>query len=328
MAKTSLASAIAVNDKWSKARPLTAVFVGATSGIGEYTIRSLAAHYGKGTQGLCLFLVGRNKTAASAILSDCRKLCPSGEFHFVQASDLSLIRDVDVACEEIKKLVNESGASKGAVACIDLLVMSHADFHIGGRRETSEGLNKTMSMLYYSRMRFTTNLLPLMRSSETAHVISVFGAGLDENDMSFRNAKRYNMSRARTHVIVMKTLFMEKLVAQNIGKFRAMWTVAKPFVKYAIAISPEEIRERILYLSSSALPPKDFHARAGDKPIKLAMSTDGIIGGGAYACKHDAETIDVQAKYKSLRASNADEKIWEHTLSVFSQIQENGVFKG
>ncbi|THY44393.1 hypothetical protein D6C98_08215 [Aureobasidium pullulans] len=377
MAKTSLASAIAVNDKWSKARPLTAVFVGATSGIGEYTIRSLAAHYGKSTQGLCLFLVGRTKTAASAILSDCRKLCPSGEFHFVQASDLSLIRDVDVACEEIKKLVGESSASKGAVACIDLLVMSHADFHIGGRRgmlspemilsvfayhvdraETSEGLDKTMSMLYYSRMRFTTNLLPLMRSSEAAHVISVFGAGLeqmkdwDENDMSFRNAKRYNMSRARTHVIVMKTLFMEKLAAQNTGKvsfvhvypglvitpafgnqdlptwFRAVWTVAKPFVKYAIAISPEEIGERILYLSSSALPPKDFHAHAGDKTIKLAMSTDGIIGGGAYACKHDAETIDVQAKYKSLRASKVDERVWEHTLSVFSQIQENGVFKG
>ncbi|THX78770.1 hypothetical protein D6D04_05547 [Aureobasidium pullulans] len=350
MAKTSLASAIVANDKWSKARPLTAVFVGATSGIGEYTIRSLAAHYGKGTQGLCLFLVGRNKTAASAILSDCRKLCPSGEFHFVQASDLSLIRDVDVACEEIKKLVDESGASKGAVACIDLLVMSHADFHIGGRRETSEGLDKTMSMLYYSRMRFTTNLLPLMRSSEAAHEQM---KDWDGNDMSFRNAKRYNMSRARTHIIVMKTLSMEKLAAQNIGKvsfvhvypglvitpafgnqdlptwFRAMWTVAKPFVKYAIAISPKEIGERILYLSSSAPPPKDFHApHAGDKTIKLAMSTDGIIGGGAYACKHDAETIDVQEKYKSLRASKVDEKVWEHTLSVFSQIQENGVFKG
>ncbi|CAD0027549.1 unnamed protein product [Aureobasidium pullulans] len=368
MAKTSLASAIAVNDKWSKARPLTAVFVGATSGIGEYTIRSLAAHYGKSTQGLCLFLVGRNKTAASAILSDCRKLCPSGEFHFVQASDLSLIRDVDVACEEIKKLVGESSTSKGAVACIDLLVMSHADFHIGGRRgmlspemvfsvfayhvdraETSEGLDKTISMLYYSRMRFTTNLLPLMRSSEAAHEQM---KDWDGKDMSFRNSKRYNMSRARTHVIVMETLFMEKLAAQNAGEvsfvhvypglvitpafgnqdlptwFRAMWTVAKPFVRYAMAISPEEIGERILYLSSSALPPKDLHADAGDKAMKLAMSTDGVIGGGAYACKHDAETIDVQAKYKSLRASNADEKVWEHTLSVFSQIQENGVFKG
>lgn len=122
---------------------------------------------------------------------------PLGRISLLQASDLSLIRDVDVACEEIKKLVGESSASKGAIACIDLLVMSHADFHIGGRRgmlspemvfsvfayhmvraETSEGLDKTISMLYYSRMRFTTNLLPLMRSSEAAHVISVFGAGL------------------------------------------------------------------------------------------------------------------------------------------------------
>ncbi|TIA37057.1 hypothetical protein D6C78_04971 [Aureobasidium pullulans] len=304
MAKTSLASAIAVNDKWSKARPLTAVFVGATSGIGEYTIRSLAAHYGK---------------------------------------NLSLIRNVDVACKEIKKLVSESSTDKGAVACIDLLVMSYADFHIGGRRETSEGLNKTMSMLYYSRMRFTTNLLPLMRSSEAAHVILVFGAGLeqmkdwDENDMSFRNAKRYNMSRARIHntdKVSFIHVYPRLVITPAFGNqdlptwFRAVWTVTKPFVKYAIAISPKEIRERILYLSSSALPPKDFYAHAGDKTIKLAMSTDSMIGSRAYACKHDAETIDVQEKYKSLRASKVDEKVWEHTLSVFSQIQENGVFKG
>ncbi|THX17658.1 hypothetical protein D6D17_02431 [Aureobasidium pullulans] len=266
MAEISLASAIAVNDKWSKARPLTAVF---------------------STQGLCLFLVGRNKTAASAILSDCRKLCPSGEFHFVQASDLSLMHDVDVACEEIKKLVGESSTDKGAEQMKDW----------------------------------------------------------DENDMSFCNAKRYNMSRARTHVIVMKTLSMEKLAAQNIGKvsfvhvypglvitpafgnqdlptwFRAMWTVAKPFVNY---LAGRDWRAHTLFV----FVPKDFHAHAGDKTIKLAMSTDGIIGGGAYACKHDAETIDVQAKYKSFRASKVDERVREHTLSVFSQIQENGVFKG
>ncbi|THY15916.1 hypothetical protein D6C85_05258 [Aureobasidium pullulans] len=357
MTKISLQNAIAQNDKWVSSRSLTAVFVGGTSGIGEYTLRSLAAHYGKSSQSLSLYLVGRNNDAASRIFNDCRKLCPSGRFTFVKASDLSLIRDVDSASDEIKKLVGDASTEKGTAACIDFLVMSHADLHIGGRRETKEGLDKTMSMLYYSRMRFAINLMPLLRASEAAHVISVFGAGLeqikdwDAQDMSFRDAKRYNMSRARTHVVVMKTLFMEKLAVQNAGKvafvhlfpgvvitpafgnqdlpgwFRAMWTVAKPVVRYAMAISPEEIGERILYLASPALPPRDAPSATEKGSGKPATSTDGVIGGGAYACKHDAETIDLISKYKGLKAAKIDEKVWDHTMTVFQRIETDGVFK-
>lgn len=137
MTKISLQNAIAQNDKWVSSRSLTAVFVGGTSGIGEYTLRSLAAHYGKSSQSLSLYLVGRNNDAASRIFNDCRKLCPSGRFTFVKASDLSLIRDVDSASDEIKKLVGDASTEKGTAACIDFLVMSHADLHIGGRRGVS-----------------------------------------------------------------------------------------------------------------------------------------------------------------------------------------------
>ncbi|KAH0175250.1 hypothetical protein KCU67_g324, partial [Aureobasidium melanogenum] len=144
------------------------------SGIGEYTLRSLAAHYGKSSQSLSLYLVGRNNDAASHILNDCRKLCSSGRSTFVKASDLSLIRDVDSASEEIKKLVGDASTKKGTAACIDLLVMSHADLHIGGRRETKEGLDKTMSMLYYSCIRFAINLIYMLHASKATHVISVF----------------------------------------------------------------------------------------------------------------------------------------------------------
>ncbi|THY39208.1 hypothetical protein D6C98_10091 [Aureobasidium pullulans] len=307
MTKISLQNAIAQNDKWVSLRSLTAVFVGGTSGIGEYTLRSLAAHYGKSSQSLSLYLVGRNNDAASRIFNDCRKLCPSGRFTFVKASNLSLIRDVDSASDEIKKLVSDASTKKGTAACIDFLVMSHADLYIGGRRETKEGLDKTMSMLYYSRMRFAINLMPLLRASKAAHVISVFGAGL--------------------------TLFMEKLAVQNAGKvafvhlfpgvvitpafgnqdlpgwFRAMWTVAKPVVRYVMAISPEEIGERILYLASPALPPRDAPSATEKGSRKPATSTDGIIGGGAYACKHDAKTIDLISKYKGLKAAKIDEKV-------------------
>jgi hypothetical protein len=57
--------------------------------------------------------------------------------------------------------------------------------------ETKEGLDKTMSMLYYSRMRFAINLMPLLRASEAAHVISVFGAGLVSSfDSTLRMSQR------------------------------------------------------------------------------------------------------------------------------------------
>ncbi|THW04291.1 hypothetical protein D6D24_10581 [Aureobasidium pullulans] len=121
--------------------------------------------------------------------------------------------------------------------------------------------------------------------------------------MSFHNAKRYNMSRARTHVVVMKTLFMEKLA------FRAMWTVAKPVIRYAMAISPEEISKRILYLALLALPPRDALSATEKGSRKPATSTNGVIGSRAYACKHDAKTINLISKYKGLKAAKINEKV-------------------
>ena len=110
---------------------LVAVFAGGTSGIGEYTIRALAGHCSKTGKGLRLYIVGRNAQAANSITSDCQKLCPNDRFQFVKADDLSLIKEVDRCCDEITKL--EQKESDGP-ARVDLLVMSHADLHFGGRR--------------------------------------------------------------------------------------------------------------------------------------------------------------------------------------------------
>lgn len=136
MTKTTLQTARATNAKQTQVQPTTAVFTGGTSGIGRYTIRSLAAHYGKSTQRLRLYIVGRNQRAADAVIAECRGLCPAGDFRFVRAADLSLLREVDGACDEIKEMEGGGSGGTGSPGCIDLLVMSHADFHIGGRRGT------------------------------------------------------------------------------------------------------------------------------------------------------------------------------------------------
>ena len=112
--------------------PLVAVFIGGTSGIGEYTLRSLASNHGSTGAGLRVYIVGRNTVAAEKIIADCRRLAPSGEFYFLQAADLSLIKDVDECCRELVDLERQKAGS--AAARIDLLVMSQGILLFGGRK--------------------------------------------------------------------------------------------------------------------------------------------------------------------------------------------------
>lgn len=121
----------ACNDDLVKNHHITAVFVGGTSGIGEYTMRTLASTVGTSGRGLRAYIVGRNQRSADTIIADCRKLCPTGEFRFVKANDLSLITDVDRVCQEITNM--ETLKADGGQASIDLLVLSQAWFAFGGK---------------------------------------------------------------------------------------------------------------------------------------------------------------------------------------------------
>lgn len=108
-----------------KTQPLVAVITGATSGIGEQTVRTLANIHGKEGKDLRIYLVGRKEAVAKTIISECLKECPTGDFRFVQAGDLSLMRDVDHTAAEIIK-AEDAEAAKGEKPRIDFLVMCHA----------------------------------------------------------------------------------------------------------------------------------------------------------------------------------------------------------
>ena len=111
-----------------KSRPLVAVFVGGTSGIGEFTIQALATTHGSDDgKGIRAYIVGRNAAAAEKTIAECRRTCPSGEFIFVKAKDLSLLADADRVCTEIIKL-EEKNKADGEVPRIDILVMSQHYF--------------------------------------------------------------------------------------------------------------------------------------------------------------------------------------------------------
>lgn len=76
---------------------LVAVFVGGTNGIGEAALLEFARHARQPR----VYFVGRSQEAGDRIAAECRDLNPDGEFIFIKA-DLSLMRNVDDVCQEIK----------------------------------------------------------------------------------------------------------------------------------------------------------------------------------------------------------------------------------
>lgn len=77
---------------------LVAVFAGATSGIGEATLKEFVRH----AVGPKVFFIGRGEAAGGRIMTELKTLNPEGQFTFI-ACDLSLIRNVDEACRQIKE---------------------------------------------------------------------------------------------------------------------------------------------------------------------------------------------------------------------------------
>jgi NAD(P)-dependent dehydrogenase (short-subunit alcohol dehydrogenase family) len=124
-----------------KSHFLVAVVTGGTSGIGESTVRALATAHANDGKGLRVYIVGRKKVAAEAIISDCIKASPKGDFRFVQADDLSLLKDVDRVCAEITK-AEEMDTPTNEKPRADLLVMCHAHLAFE-RREGMQTLPST-----------------------------------------------------------------------------------------------------------------------------------------------------------------------------------------
>jgi NADP-dependent 3-hydroxy acid dehydrogenase YdfG len=76
---------------------LVAVFVGATSGIGETTLKQFAKHAVKPR----VYFVGRSQEAGDRIQAECKKINSEGEYIFIK-KETSLIKNVDAVCEDIK----------------------------------------------------------------------------------------------------------------------------------------------------------------------------------------------------------------------------------
>ncbi|KAE8368051.1 hypothetical protein BDV27DRAFT_122927 [Aspergillus caelatus] len=308
-----------------------AVFVGGTSGIGEATAKELAKAIKKPT----IHLVGRNQAAGSKILEELKSANPDGTFYFVQ-SDVSLLRNVDEACSEIKQKEK----------AIDLLFLSTG--HLAtSKQNTTEGLENNHALRYYSRMRFVHNLLPLLSASKgPARVVSVLAAGqegkVEEDNLDLQ--KSWTFMKAGTYAATMNSLAAEHLatlypsisfvhvfpgIVRTPLMNKTMGSIAGSIVGFLsrpMSISSQESGERHLFISTSAAyppaTPKD-PANAGVplvEGVKTSVASTGKIGGGSYILKYDGANAANEKLMSGYRAEDFPKKIWAHTLETFKKV--------
>ena len=210
--------------------------------------------------------------------------------------------------------------------------------------ETSEGLDRKMTTNYYSRMRFTQRLLPLMQaaSPQLSRVVSVLGAG-EESRTSFHLddlglKENFSLRNAACHAITMTDFSFEELAKKNptisfvhafpgtvkTGFAKETGFVIKAATNLAFKLlSPwtvdiQESGERHLYAASSAAyPPKsgvDGCVELGDQ--SAIKGSTGEAGSGAYLIGSDGEFRANVKVLEELRKQGAGQKIWDHTVET------------
>ncbi|KAL2017857.1 hypothetical protein VTK56DRAFT_1602 [Thermocarpiscus australiensis] len=316
---------------------LVAVFVGATSGIGEASLKQFAKHAVKPR----IYFLGRSKESGNRIRAELEKLNPEGEYTFISA-DLSLLRSVDDVCREIK----------AKEAAINLLFLSAGSAVTG--KDTEEGLHFPVAVAYYARLRFIVNLLPQLRNAAgLRRVVSVFAGtkegAIEANDFQ---ARHFNLlsPRGRGHVTSMMTLALEAVarsapevsfvhdfpgfVRTNFGKdvegpvfavlraaVNAVSFVLAPF----IATPFDEVGERHVFFATSARFPRGEGSGDGvplPEAVGVARGTDGERGSGVYSIDNhgDSAPEKVETLLRKLREDGTAQKVWSDVEEIFVRI--------
>ena len=212
-----------------------------------------------------------------------------------------------------------------------------------------------MALIYYSRVRFILNLLPLLRHAPgLRRVVSVF-AGHNEghfhkHDIQARHVAP--MSR-RPHLATMVTLSLEAFAAQapevsfvhdNPGNVKTkmrdvplLRRAASALAGAFTAIPKEQSGDRHLFLATSAMygPLLQKGTADGDRAagvplvvgVRPAIGTNGQVESGVYTVDSDGEThaLNVQKQLKKSREHGDVQRIKEHTDREFVRITGTGM---
>jgi NAD(P)-dependent dehydrogenase (short-subunit alcohol dehydrogenase family) len=316
---------------------LVAVFVGGTSGIGFFTAREFV----RSTTSPHVYLIGRNATEAGKIIEELKSINSASQVSFIQ-KDISLLKNVDEACNEIKS--NEKQ--------VNILFMTCGYLTMKGRDETAEGLDRKLTVQYYARMRFIQNLTPLLNASSKANMLSRVVAvldpqaglrlgGLNFSDLSLKH--NFSLKNVLLHGSAMTSLSISNLAKQNpktsyihaypsgvetgatrelFGRFNgAVMSVLGGLFRRLLFVPQIESGERHLF---AATAPR--YAPKADSQTTEVVGSDGTKGSGSYLLSWDGDVFPDTKKAQKLRDEGGEAKVWQHTEEVLKLVQEQGKY--
>ena len=204
---------------------------------------------------------------------------------------------------------------------------------------------------YYSRYRFMTNLLPLIRRAPVLRRVVTVGKGGFEGqlDLSDFPASRVPLRAIRGHICTLVTLGLESvakmapevsfihddpgavktsLLDRMEGVVGVLMRAYVSIVGYWICVPIEECGERQLYLATSARYPPSSTGSDGSSGVPLghgievAEGTTGKIGSGVYSVKWDGTSASpaVQKLLAGYRDNGMVEDVARHTKGEFDRV--------
>ncbi|KAL6702744.1 hypothetical protein ACN47E_000978 [Coniothyrium glycines] len=322
-----------INDIDDTTAPRVGVFMGGTSGIGKITLARLV-ELGYSFKA---YVVGRKSSENSfrEFAQELRVKYPKAELVWVEG-EVSLLSEVRRVCNHIKALER----------FVDILFMTTGYAPFNARKYTSEGLDLCHALTVYSRMCFAENLLPLLRASGRARVISVQAAGMEStkfflvDDLMLDTVSAAGrILRTQLHLGVMQTLYLERLAeakensgvvfmhshpgivrtgnlyrgfdAGSWGSWLASITIDP--VLMIVGYSFEESADKFAYQVVSGV-----FGRGVPRPDgSTGLTTRGRATGGLFLVDRNCDTVANEIELKKLRAV-ASQSVWEKVIEVIS----------
>ncbi|KAK8053326.1 hypothetical protein PG996_012627 [Apiospora saccharicola] len=339
---------------------LVAVFVGATSGIGETTLKQLAK---RAPQPRIYFSAAAEPRAHVSHQSSERLIRAANTISSKPMSACSKMWTRSVAISVPASLPSTCYLSLAGLCYSESVSLTFpfsacSTWLIVSTPETDEGLHYPMALMYYARTRFIVNLLPLLRQAETLRRVVIVTAGGKEGAVfpADFQANRLGMLSFRPHATSMVTpsllaiaksapeisfvhvypSFVKTGMSRELTGFvSAITKVLFAPVMSMLQVPIDETGERQVYFATSArFPPRD--ARRGGSTdqsgsasgillgpdVHTAIGADGRLGGGVYSIGYEAEGTSqrVQDLMRDLTGDDMAEQVWKHTEEEFVRI--------
>ncbi|KAK9452816.1 short-chain dehydrogenase reductase SDR [Dipodascopsis uninucleata] len=309
---------------------LVALFVGATSGIGEHSLKAFAKYFNKPR----VYFIGRSQEAGNRIVSECKAINSAGEYIFIKC-DITSLKRIDKVCQDIKN----------KETTLNLLFISAGTLANG---KTEEGLHLSVAVVYYCRLRFIVNMIPLLRkASHLRRVVNAF-VGAHEGPIDIRDIQSWNipLTAYRGQHASMLTLMLE-VIARSAPEvtfihdfpgvvksgllrdatgiimllFKAYFTVVGPFVY----MSGEECGDRQLFFATSSRYLSSSGVACGvpmTDGITTATATNSTVGGGVYSINSDGEpaSAKVTTLLNDLRKNGTVDALCDDVETIFTAI--------